>query len=110
MQSNRNSRILVSFTLVSWQHWATKLNCGKFWGCEAMPTYREFREVLRKAGFVLIRSRKHEVWWKQDPDGTEHYVLVSHQHGKDIPPNIFAKMLRQAGLSRDEFERLRKDP
>ncbi len=75
-----------------------------------MPTYREFREVLRKAGFTLIRSRKHEVWWRLEPDRTERYVLVSHQHGKDIPTNIFARMLKQAGLSREEFERLRKDP
>jgi len=75
-----------------------------------MPTYREFREVLRKAGFVLIRLRKHEVWWRKEANGTERYVLVSHQHGKDIPPNIFARMLKQAGISREEFERLRRDP
>gem|GEM_PF-328524 len=90
--------------------WAARRLCGKFWGCEAMPTYREFREVLRKAGFALKRMGKHEIWRRVEPDGRERQVPVSHQHGKDIPPNIFAKMLRQAGLSRDEFERLRKDP
>ncbi|MFA0731309.1 MAG: hypothetical protein LKKZDAJK_002554 [Candidatus Fervidibacter sp.] len=75
-----------------------------------MPTYREFREVLRKAGFALKRMGKHEIWRRVEPDGRERQVPVSHQHGKDIPPNIFARMLRQAGLSRDDFERLRKDP
>jgi len=36
----------------------------------------------------------------------EYTVRISHQHGKDIPQWLFAKMLRQAGLTRDEFERL----
>ncbi len=75
-----------------------------------MATYREFREVLRKAGFQLVRSRKHEMWRRIEPDGTERNVPVSHQHGKDVPNWLLAKMLREAGLSREEFERLRKDP
>ena len=66
--------------------------------------------MLRKAGFELKRMGKHEIWRRVEPDSRERQVPVSHQHGKDIPPSIFAKMLRQAGLSRDEFERLRKDP
>jgi len=37
-------------------------------------------------------------------------VPISQQHGKDIPDWLFAKMLRQAGLSRKEFEQLLKDP
>jgi predicted RNA binding protein YcfA (HicA-like mRNA interferase family) len=75
-----------------------------------MVTYREFREVLRKVGFSLERSRKHEIWKRKEPDGKERTVVLSHQHGRDIPVRLFHKLLRQAGLSRDEFERLRKDP
>jgi len=73
-------------------------------------TYDQFRQVLRKAGFQLIRSGKHEVWAKVEPDGTVYKVSISHQHGRDIPNWLFAKMLRQAGLSKDEFERWLKDP
>ncbi|MFA0752168.1 MAG: hypothetical protein SLRJCFUN_002571 [Candidatus Fervidibacter sp.] len=73
-------------------------------------TYDQFRQVLRKAGFQLIRSGKHEVWAKVEPDGTVYKVPISHQHGRDIPTWLFAKMLRQAGLSKDEFERWLKDP
>lgn len=73
-------------------------------------TYDQFRRVLNKAGFELIRSGKHEVWAKVEPDGTPHKVPISHQHGKDIPAWLFAKMLKQAGLTRDEFERLLWDP
>ena len=75
-----------------------------------MVTYREFRQVLRKAGFQLVRSKMHELWQRVDPDGTVRNVLVKHQHGRDIPKGLLSEMLRQAGLSRDEFERLRKDP
>jgi predicted RNA binding protein YcfA (HicA-like mRNA interferase family) len=75
-----------------------------------MVTYREFRQVLRKAGFQLVRSKKHELWQRVDPDGTIRNVLVKHQRGRDIPKGLLSEMLRQAGLSQDEFERLRKDP
>ena len=76
-----------------------------------MPvTYDQFRQVLRKAGFSLLRSRKHETWIRVEADGTVRRVRVSHQHGRDIPPPIFAEMLRQAGMTRDEFERWRRDP
>ena len=51
-----------------------------------MATYREFREVLRKVGFTLERSRKHEIWKRKEPDGSERTVVLSHQHGRDIPP------------------------
>ena len=73
-------------------------------------TYDQFRKVLRKAGFELRRSGKHEVWRRIEPDGSKRRVIVSHQHGKDIPLWLFTKMLRQAGLSRDEYERLSRDP
>jgi len=73
-------------------------------------TYNQFRRVLKKAGFVMVRSRKHETWVKVMPDGSVERVHISHQHGKDIPQWLFAKMLRQAGLTCDEFERLLRDP
>ncbi|MFA0752170.1 MAG: hypothetical protein SLRJCFUN_002573, partial [Candidatus Fervidibacter sp.] len=58
----------------------------------------------------LRRSGKHEVWRRIEPDGTKRRVPISHQHGRDIPTWLFAKMLHQAGLSKDEFERWLKDP
>ncbi len=73
-------------------------------------TYDEFRTVLRKAGFTMTRSRKHETWVKVDNDGTVHKVRVSHQHGRDISARLLSKMLRQAGLTRSEFDDLLKDP
>ncbi len=48
-------------------------------------TYDQFQKVLRKAGFELRRSGKHEVWRRIEPDGSKRRVIISHQHGKDIP-------------------------
>lgn len=76
-----------------------------------MPyTYDDFRAVLRKAGFAMMRSRKHETWRKKLDDGMEYTVRVSHQHGRDISAPLLSKMLRQAGLTRREFDDLLKDP
>ena len=46
-----------------------------------MPTatYREFRVVLQRAGFQLVRSRKHETWEKSLPAGEILQVRLSHQ-------------------------------
>lgn len=72
-----------------------------------MPTtYDQFRVVLRKLGFEQIRSRKHEIWIKKLDDGTIRRVRVSHQHGRDIPTWLFHKMLKQAGIDRETFQRI----
>ena len=73
-------------------------------------TYDQFRKVLQKLGFVLVRSRKHETWSKKDEKGMVYRVRISHQHAKDIPKWLFAAMLKQAGLTKDEFEKLLRDP
>lgn len=70
-----------------------------------MPTttYREFRLVLERVGFQLVRSRKHETWEKVLPTGEILQVRLSHQMGRDIPTPLFHTMLRQARLSQAEF-------
>lgn len=63
------------------------------------------REVLRrllKAGFVEVRqSGSHKVL--RHPDGRMTYVAM---HPGDIPTGTFRTILKQAGVSRDEFDRL----
>lgn len=73
----------------------------------ATCTYDEFRRVLRRLGFALIRSRKHETWERRAPDGAILQVRLSHKGKRDIPPGTYSEMLRQAGLTRSEFERLK---
>lgn len=71
-----------------------------------MPTYNDFRNVLKRAGFELARARKHETWQKILPDGTILIVRISHQHGKEIPKALFHKMLKQARFTKDDFKKL----
>jgi len=66
-------------------------------------TYDDFRAVLKRAGFEKLRSEKHETWRKI------LRVRISHQHKRDIPKWLFHEMLRQAGLTVDEFKTLLRD-
>lgn len=66
-------------------------------------TYRDFRVVLQRGGFRLVRSRKHETWEKTLPGGEILQVRLSHQTGRDIPTALFHGMLRQARLTQAEF-------
>jgi hypothetical protein len=70
-----------------------------------MPTttYREFRVVLQRASFRLVRSKKHETWEKTLPTGEILLLRLSHQMGRDIPTPLFHALLRQARLSQAEF-------
>ena len=66
-------------------------------------TYHEFRVVLQRAGFRLVRTKKHETWGKTLPIGEVLRVRLSHQTARDIPTPLFHQMLRQARLSQTEF-------
>ena len=70
-----------------------------------MPTatYREFRVVLQRSGFRVVRSRKHETWVKTLATGEILQVRLSHQQGRDIPTPLSHHMLRQARLNQAEF-------
>ena len=66
-------------------------------------TYHEFRVVLQRAGFRLVRTKKQETWGKTLPIGEVLRVRLSHQTARDIPTPLFHQMLRQARLSQTEF-------
>ncbi|MDD5249992.1 MAG: type II toxin-antitoxin system HicA family toxin [Rhodocyclaceae bacterium] len=63
------------------------------------------REVLRrllKAGFAEVRqSGSHKIL--RHPDGRMTYVAM---HPGDIPTGTFRTILKQAGVSREEFDNL----
>ena len=67
-------------------------------------TAREFQRVASRLGFVRRRTTgSHERW--NHPDGRA--VTISIHGGREIGPPLFHKILRQLGLSPEEFERLR---
>lgn len=74
-----------------------------------MAKYGEFRKVLHKLSFELVRSRKHETWVKRVPGEPLRIVRVSHQRSRDIPISLFKEMLRQAGINEEEFRRILKE-
>jgi len=71
-----------------------------------MFTYNEFRIVLKRLDFKLVRSKKHETWQKILPNGTILQVRLSHQHSKEIPKALYYKMLKQAQITEEDFKRL----
>ena len=63
---------------------------------------REALAKLLRAGFVEVRqSGSHKVL--RHADGRQTYVAM---HPGTLPTGTFRKILKQAGLSEDEFRRL----
>lgn len=60
---------------------------------------------LKKAGFVFDRQAKgsHEVWYNPV---TKRRTTVPNHPGSDIPKGTLKAILKQAGLSVEEFLRL----
>lgn len=69
-------------------------------------TYDDMRYVLRKLGFELVRSRKHETWEKIMLDSSILQVRISHKGKGDIPKGTFYEMLRQAGIDESAFRKM----
>ena len=66
-------------------------------------TARELRRVASKLGFTKSRQTgSHERW--NHPDGRATTIPV--HGGREIGPPLFLKILRQLGVSLDEFREL----
>ena len=67
-------------------------------------TADEVLTKLRRAGFVFDRQAKgsHEIWWNPE---TRARTTVPHHPG-DLPEGTLHAILRQAGLTMDDFLRL----
>jgi len=67
-------------------------------------TAREFQKVASKLGFTKSRQTgSHERW--NHPDGRA--VTIPIHGGKEIGSPLFHKILRQLGVSAEEFQKLR---
>ncbi len=67
-------------------------------------TAREFQKVARKLGFSKARQTgSHERW--NHPDGRA--VTIPLHGGCEIGPPLFFKILRQLGVTLEEFQSLR---
>ena len=67
-------------------------------------TARDFQRVARLLGFALNRTvGSHEQW--NHSDGRAETIPI--HGGKEIGPPLFFKIVRQLGISVDDFSRLR---
>jgi len=67
-------------------------------------TALEFQTVARMLGFSQTRqSGSHQRW--NHPDGRA--VTIPLHGGHEIGPPLFFKIIRQLGISLEEFQRLR---
>lgn len=65
---------------------------------------REVIKILKKIGFEPARQKgSHIVLVKMIPGSKRAVVVPNH---KEIDPGTLLEIIRQAGLKRDEFEKL----
>ena len=66
---------------------------------------KEVVTVLAKFGFIVERQRGSHVFLKH-PDGRATVVPI--HAGENIGPGLFAKILRDVELTRDDFQKDKK--
>jgi predicted RNA binding protein YcfA (HicA-like mRNA interferase family) len=67
-------------------------------------TTRELQRTARRLGFIRTQQRgSHERW--NHPDGRG--VTIPLHGGREIGPPLFFKILRQLGVTYEDFQKLR---
>ncbi len=68
------------------------------------PRWNEYRKVIRRNGFTLVRSKKHETWVKHDDDGSVlAHTSVSHGNAQIRDKTLFKALLRQCQKTEEHF-------
>lgn len=64
--------------------------------------YREVSKRLRELGCEYVRSGagSHQIWWNSAND---RYTTIPDWGSKDIKPEMLRQILRDLGISRQEF-------
>ena len=67
-------------------------------------TYREVARKLRRLGCRFQRQGRgsHEIWANDAANST---TAIPNQRGKDLKPGTIGSILRDLGVSRDDFNR-----
>lgn len=66
-------------------------------------SYRKVVKKARKAGFVFIRNTggSHEIWWNEI---TRKTCVISHH--KEVAPGTIKSIVKQMGVTEEEFQKL----
>lgn len=62
-------------------------------------SYREVAAKLRRAGFVHVRTGKHDVYVST----AKNVAIPLPHHSGDVPRGTLRAIIREAGLTVDEF-------
>jgi len=65
-------------------------------------SHRELARKLRRAGFVLIRTSRHPVYYLAEKDLT----IPIPSHPGDVPKGTLRTIIRELAISIDEFNAL----
>ncbi len=65
-------------------------------------SHRELAKKLKRAGFEMIRTGRHPVYYSADKDMT----IPIPNHPGDVPKGTLRTIIRELGLSVDEFNDL----
>lgn len=65
-------------------------------------THRELARKLRRAGYVEIRTSRHPVYYFAENDIT----IPIPQHPGDVPKGTLRAIIREMGVSVEEFNNL----
>lgn len=64
---------------------------------------KEVLNILLKEGFVVKRQKGSHATLFKTKDGKSLYVTVPLHSNKDIPPGTLLSIIRQAGMTKEEF-------
>jgi predicted RNA binding protein YcfA (HicA-like mRNA interferase family) len=72
----------------------------------ALVDARTLERVLLRQGFVAVRQRASHVFYRH-PDGRT--TTIPHHAGRDVARPLLRAILREAEITPEEFERLRRE-
>jgi len=70
-------------------------------------TASELIRIVGRGGWQVVRQRGSH-WRLENPDRPRNAVTVAVYANHDLPEGTLRAILRRAGLSREEFEALKK--
>ena len=64
--------------------------------------YRQVTRRLRKLGCEFVRQApgSHEIWWNPT---NKNFTVIPRHGGRDVPVGTLRAILRQLGVTLDEF-------
>jgi predicted RNA binding protein YcfA (HicA-like mRNA interferase family) len=65
-------------------------------------SHRELARKLKQAGFELIRTRRHPIYYSAEKDMT----IPIPNHPGDVPKGTLRTIIREMGISVEEFNAL----